>query len=58
MTFFWNILITAMYWGFVLPNGGENQVQYTTNTNIIMVIDHTLPFIYTTIDWCLNSIGA
>ena len=50
-------MITLMYWCFVIPNSADVFVT-TTFEKVKFDMDHTLPFTYTLIDWCLNSIGA
>ena len=57
MSFFWNVLITMLFWAFTAPNGGWSDLP-TKQIRAKEVIDHSLPLLYTFIDWCLNSIGA
>ena len=58
LCFFWNMVITALYWGFVLPNGGSGEFTSSEYEKILFDLEHTIPFLLTFIDWCLNSIGA
>lgn len=57
LCFFWNFIITLFYWSFIIPNGAE-EFAPTTYLQVKFAMDHTLPFTYTAIDWCLNSIGG
>ena len=41
-----------------MPNGGLKAFAHSKNSQVKFVLDHTMPFIYTLIDWFLNSIGA
>jgi small-conductance mechanosensitive channel len=57
MNFFWNIIISTLFWGFTLPTGTYMEITGTVNYEFKFAIDHTLPLTYLTIDWFLNGIN-
>lgn len=58
MNFFWNILISILFWGFILPTGEYVVVTHgKVNMEVKFALDHTTPCLFLTIDWFLNGIS-
>ena len=57
MAFLWEVIICSCFWGFIAPSGEFMTITGTTNKIIKETLDHSMPLILLTIDWCLNSIG-
>lgn len=57
MNFFWNIIISSCFWGFMLPTGSYIEYTGTPNLEVKFAMDHSLPLLYLTIDWALNGIS-
>ena len=55
--FLWEVIICSCFWGFIVPSGDFMAYTGTTNKTIKESLDHTMPLILLTVDWCLNAIG-
>jgi hypothetical protein len=57
MAFLWEVIITVFFWGFILSTIKLKTYSGTKTKAIKTILDHTLPLILLTSDWCFNSIG-
>ena len=55
--FFWEVIISSCFWGFIVPSGDSMAYTGTPNKIINESLDHSMPLILLTTDWCLNGIG-
>lgn len=55
MIFWWNVIITICFWGFILPTTDFELLGSKPWGTAKLCLDHILPISITLIDWTMNA---